>query len=122
MSQPRSHPPSAAPGAIAVAWYSPQHWAEMKRISSDADVFHATYEAWVDDLVRLAQSLNQEGRVIRVVSVTPEAFASWASECHLPLNSASRARFVAERADHGLDEPFPLFAVPPPSTGTPSAP
>ncbi len=93
----------------------------MKRIASDADVFHATYAAWVDDLLRVAQSLSQEGRMLRVVSVTPEAFVSWASESHLPLNSASRARFVAERADQGLDEPFPLFAVPPRSTGTPSA-
>ena len=105
--------PPAVPQHVAVAWYSPQDWAEIKRLAADPGEFHPTYDAWLSALLDLAPVIRTDGGILRVVTVQPEALVSWAAERHLPLNAASRSRYVAERAQQGFDEPFPLLGAPP---------
>jgi hypothetical protein len=89
---------------IAFAWFRPEEWHELKRISPDLD---DTYEEWlakVHDIIE-AMGSSLKDQVVKVV-LTADALRKWKRATGREVDSRVRARLaakVAEATNHTRD-------------------
>lgn len=88
-----------APGElIPVAWYSPESWAEMRRVSVDADALHPAYEDWHQDADAAVRRLRAAGARVQQVEVDVGRMVAFAARIAKPLDRRLRARFTLDEA------------------------
>jgi hypothetical protein len=82
---------------IGIAWYRPEQWERLRRISSDADELEETYEEWLRVVSQKSAELVIPGVSLRKVDVDVNELLIWCGMRNLPVDGTSRARFVAEK-------------------------
>jgi hypothetical protein len=93
--------------AVGVAWYRPEQWDTLRKISEDRHNLEKTHEEWVSNVTETLMELAREGVVAYPVDVDVHELARWCKERKLPVNSKSRAQHVTEKmmeADQAQDE------------------
>ena len=80
-----------------VAWYRPEQWARLREVSEDVENLEETYDAWLQTAERMIRDgMPPEVRVERI-DIDVEEVLAWCTTHGLPMNAASRSRFVSER-------------------------
>jgi hypothetical protein len=80
-----------------VAWYRPEQWQRLREVSEDADNLEETYDAWLKSAERMIRDGIPAGVVVEKIDVDIEEMLAWCNVLGLPMNAASRARFISER-------------------------
>ena len=81
----------------AVAWYRPEQWQRLREVSEDVDNLEETYEAWLQTAERTIRDGLPTDVVVEKIDVDVEEVLAWCNVMGLPMNAASRARFISER-------------------------
>ena len=80
-----------------VAWYRPEQWQRLREVSEDVDNLEETYDAWLQTAERMIRDGIPTDVAVEKIDVDVEEVLAWCNEMGLPMNAASRARFVSER-------------------------
>jgi hypothetical protein len=80
-----------------VAWYRPEQWQRLRDVSEDAENLEETYDAWLQTAERMIRDGIPADVVVEKIDVDVEEVLAWCNVMGLPMNTASRARFVSER-------------------------
>ena len=80
-----------------VAWYRPEQWQRLREVSEDVDNLEETYEAWLQTAERTIRDGIPSDVVVEKIDIDVEEVLAWCNVLGLPMNAASRARFVSER-------------------------
>jgi hypothetical protein len=80
-----------------VAWYRPEQWERLREVSEDVDNLEETYDAWLKTAERLIRDGIPADVRVEKIDVDVEEVLAWCNVLGLPMNTASRARFVSER-------------------------
>ena len=80
-----------------VAWYRPEQWQRLREVSEDVDNLDETYDAWLQTAERTIRDGIPADVVVEKIDIDVEEVLAWCNVLGLPMNAASRARFVSER-------------------------
>ena len=80
-----------------VAWYRPEQWQRLREVSEDVDNLEETYDAWLQTAERMIRDGIPSDVIVERIDVDVEEVLAWCNVQGLPMNAASRARFVSER-------------------------
>ncbi len=81
---------------VGMAWYKPEHYDEVQRLSADGVMVIPTYQQWLDAAQELFNKIEREGHTVEKVYIEPDTFPSWCEERGLVMDSQARARFADE--------------------------
>ena len=81
---------------LGVAWYREEQWQRLREISADVTELEETYGAWLLIAMRKSNEMTREGIAFERVEVDVEDLVVWCLAEKRPVNSASRAAYVAE--------------------------
>jgi hypothetical protein len=81
---------------IALAWFRPEEWQELRRICPD---LHDTYEEWLVDVHATIEAVGSplQGQVVKVV-LTADELRKWKLATGREVDSKIRARLAAKGA------------------------
>lgn len=82
--------------AVGLPWYRPEDWARVKRVMSDADALHDTFEEWQKDARKIERSLRQEGPRVERVMIDVDAFLAWCTIKGRAWDGAARAKYACD--------------------------
>ena len=80
-----------------VAWYRPEQWLRLREVSEDVDNLEETYDAWLQTAERMIRAGVPANVVVEKIDIDVEEVLAWCNQLGLPMNAASRSRFVSER-------------------------
>ena len=79
---------------LGLGWYQPEQWERLLQISDDRNELDDTYEDWKKNANTAIQEVKSSGRHIKKVKINLEDLLSWCNENNIPVNGASRSRYV----------------------------
>ena len=80
-----------------VAWYRPEQWERLREVSEDVDNLEETYDAWLKTAEQMIRDGIPNNVIVEKIDIDVEEVLAWCNVMGLPMNTASRARFVSER-------------------------
>ncbi|WP_407157000.1 hypothetical protein [Bradyrhizobium sp. STM 3557] len=82
---------------IAVAWYKPEEWADIRRLCPD---LHGTYQEWLADAEAMIESLSKsiEGQVMKV-DLTVDELRRWKRATGREVDSKVRSQLAMKAAE-----------------------
>ncbi|NIM12145.1 MAG: hypothetical protein GTO45_08540 [Candidatus Aminicenantes bacterium] len=78
-----------------VAWYKPEQWELLKKVSQDRDELENTYMEWLEFAQEKLEELENMGMALEKVEVDVEDLVKWCKKRNLMVNGESRAAFVS---------------------------
>jgi hypothetical protein len=93
---------------VGMAWYRREDWNELRRIFTDADILHDTYEKWLYSALKIESTAKRFGHRVERVVIDPATFPDWCRERGLATNAEARTRYATEVAGrkHGEGRKF----------------
>jgi hypothetical protein len=88
-----------------VAWYRPEQWERLREVSEDVDNLEETYDAWLKTAERIIRDGIPADVQVEKIDIDVEEVLAWCNVQGLPMNAASRARFVSERVRQKHETP-----------------
>jgi len=88
-----------------VAWYRPEQWERLREVSEDVDNLEETYDAWLQTAERMIREGIPADVLVEKIDIDVEEVLAWCNVLGLPMNTASRARFVSERVRQKHETP-----------------
>jgi len=89
--------PSQPQIVTGVAWYRREQWGRLREVSEDVDNLEETYDAWLQTAERMIRDGIPNNVIVEKIDIDVEEVLAWCNVQGLPMNAASRARFVSER-------------------------
>jgi hypothetical protein len=77
-----------------IAWYTAEHFNELRLLFVDGHSLPATYAEWLTSAETQHKYLTALGVHVVKVYIDPVEFPNWCFARQLPLNSESRTDFV----------------------------
>jgi len=81
---------------IGLAWYLPEQWERLRKVSADADKLEDTHGEWLELNLKSEQDLKHKGLEVHRVIVDVDALFAWCEARNQPVNGASRSDYVGE--------------------------
>jgi hypothetical protein len=82
---------------VSMAWYRPEDWEALRRISEDRDKLEETHAEWLEIAVARRADILAEGIFVHKVVIKPREWQRWCRQRRQPLNGASRADYAVWR-------------------------
>lgn len=79
---------------VGMAWYKPEDYDEIRRVSADGETMAPTYQDWLDSAQELFDRVKIKGHTVEKVYIDPDTFPSWCAERGLSVDSQARAHFA----------------------------
>jgi hypothetical protein len=80
---------------VGFAWFDRAQWHRLTEVADDRNELDDTFEQWERNALDAVQALERQGQRIEKIYVDIDAFVSWCKSKRLPINSASRAQYIA---------------------------
>jgi hypothetical protein len=88
-----------------VAWYRREQWQRLREVSEDVDNLEETYDAWLQTAEGMIRDGLPPNAVVEKIDIDVEEVLAWCNILGLPMNAASRSRFVSERVRKIHEQP-----------------
>ena len=85
---------------LGIAWYRPEQWPKLLKISVDRQSLHDTYAEWLTNVTQKMIELVQMGYTVRPVEVDVDDLLRWCKQHGYTVNGAARSQFVVEKLQH----------------------
>lgn len=83
---------------VAICFYTPDSWTELKRVADDKKQLNDSYEEWLVGFTKAMTNLKEEGLDPYVLRVDMADLAKWCKARKLKNNSANRAIYASQKA------------------------
>lgn len=80
---------------LSVAWYKPEQWLKLHKISADPDQLEKTYEEWQIIAEKAMKDFAALGVFPEKTVVDVNDLLAWCNERKLPVNGESRSKYAA---------------------------
>jgi hypothetical protein len=87
--------PSQSDAVAAVAWYRPEQWENLRKISVDRNKLEATHAEWLEIAVKTLFSLREMRLDVRPIEVNVDELAHWCKNQKRKVDASARAAFAA---------------------------
>ena len=81
---------------VGLAWFDRKQWKRLTEAVADRNELDATYEQWEKSALDAVRTIESQGQKVEKVHVEVESLVSWCKEKGLPVDSKSRAGYVAQ--------------------------
>ena len=81
---------------IGIVWYTEGEWKKMKDISSDSERLEDSFKEWESMAQKTLNDMKATGIAGTKVFIKAEEFFIWCKIHSLPVDSASRSKYVSE--------------------------
>ena len=81
----------------AIAWYKPDQWDLLKKLSVDSEKMEDTHQEWLHYAEAKLMEFREEGFDVNFIEVDIGELLSWCNERSLPINSKSRSEFASRK-------------------------
>jgi hypothetical protein len=89
-------------GMTGMVWYRKEDWDALRKLFTDADRLHTTYEGWRAAAERGERTMTQQGHRVVRAEIRPVEFAAWCKQKGMQPNAAARNAFSNEVAHRAL--------------------
>ena len=79
---------------IGIAWFNNSDWDEWRKISEDK--LEDNYDNWLVEASLSKSKLEDQGFIVKQVSISPINFKNWCKKKNKKLDSSSRSEYVTE--------------------------
>lgn len=82
---------------IGIAWYKEEEWEKMKAVWADSEIFEDSFKEWEEMATKTLDEIKANGlAVTKVFFIKTDEFIDWCKIHSLPLDAASRSKYVSE--------------------------
>jgi ribosomal protein S16 len=81
---------------VGIVWYTPEEWERMKQISIDSERLEDSFKEWESMAQKTLNDMKATGIAGTKVFIKAEEFFVWCKIHSLPVDAASRSRYVSE--------------------------
>lgn len=89
---------------VGVAWYRPEQWEKLRKISLDRSDLEKTHAEWLAIVAEKLLDFKQMGITPRPVEVDVDELAHWCKQHQRPVDAAARSEFVAVKLTEAGEE------------------
>lgn len=82
---------------VGVAWYYPEQWTMLLKVSVDRDSLEKSHGEWLHLAEKAMFDIKRSGMSPRKVYVDVNQLLAWCTVKNLPVGGTARARFVQEQ-------------------------
>ena len=100
----KNRPDEEVTEIVGVAWYTPEQWDRLRKISADADNMEDTYGEWKASAENALKTLSASGAVAQKVVVDVEELLNWCNSKDRAVDGAARSEFAWEKLMEDLEE------------------
>lgn len=83
---------------VNVCWYKKEEWKKMKSVCADSYKLEDTFEEWEQMVTNTLHEMKKAGLIGKKVYINTDDFVAWCAIYNLPLDAASRSRFILEQS------------------------
>jgi len=87
---------------VAVTWYTPETWAQVKATATDPECFEDSFTKWEATAVKARREFQRSGVRAIECQIIPEEFLEWCAQNSQVNNSSARAEFVSAKLTEAL--------------------
>lgn len=80
---------------VGVSWYRAEQWADLRRVSVDAEGMEAEWDQWNRTAEARLEELQRSGVRVHKVEVDVDALVLWCEARRRPVNAEARAEFTS---------------------------
>ncbi len=91
---------------VAICFYTPASYDELKEVADDKKNLCDTYEDWLVEFSKAVSGLRKEGMDTVPITIDIAKLVQWCRENKLKNTGANRSRYVAELASTPFRNPF----------------
>jgi SMC interacting uncharacterized protein involved in chromosome segregation len=84
---------------IAMAWYRPEDWKKLLKISDDSEELEKSHNDWLISANNSFIQLRKKGLDVTKVFIDLDELISWCKEHRYKINGKSRSAFAAEKLE-----------------------
>jgi uncharacterized membrane protein len=95
--------PAKGAAVMGVAWYRPEQWKLLRKVSADVEDLEETHSEWMAEANKTLTILKEEDVCFVKVDVDVEELVKWCSEKGVKIDGAARSEFVVYK----LQQPKP---------------
>lgn len=86
---------------IGVGWLDRAQWEALTKVVDDRNFLDDTFEDWERNALKALKTLEARGAHVERVPVVVSHLVTWCKRNGLPMNGASRARYVSHLLSKG---------------------
>jgi len=87
---------------IAICFYTPDSYEELKEVADDKRVLCDTYADWLVEFSKAVNGLKQQGLEVAPVNINIDQLKKWCKQNKLRNTSSSRSKYVLEISNSQL--------------------
>lgn len=84
---------------MGMAWYRPEDWEELLRISADAGKLESTHAEWLECAIKARQDFLAQGIFVHKVVVDLEDLKAWCARKGVAIDGDSRSEYACDRME-----------------------
>ena len=81
---------------VAVCFYTPDSYAELKKIVDDKTALCDTYTDWLVEFTKAVQGIKEQGFEVVPITINIDELKYWCQKNKLRNTGSSRSKYVAE--------------------------
>ena len=93
----RKDPMGKSDTLVGIAWYRPDQWSRLLRLSIDGDELEASYEEWVAEAQQTMAQMTAAGMSARRVDIDLDDLLRWCRDNARPLDAKARSAYTVDR-------------------------
>ena len=83
------------PRALGICWFRKEDYPALKRMFTDSDKMHDTWEEWLEQAERMERSAKTQVDIVERVYIDPATFPDWCASHGTTIDRQGRNAFVA---------------------------
>ena len=81
---------------VAICFYTPDSYEELKRVADDKKVLCDTYADWLMEFSKAVKGLKEQGLEVVPVNINIGQLKKWCKQNKLKNTTSSRSKYVVE--------------------------
>jgi hypothetical protein len=86
---------------VAICFYTPDSYQELKEVADDKKVLCDTYADWLVEFSKAVKGLKEQGMEVVPVNINIGELIKWCKENKLKNTSSNRSKYVVEISGAG---------------------
>lgn len=81
---------------VAICFYTPDSYEELKKVADDKKVLCETYADWLVEFSKAVNELREQGLEVEPININISELKKWCKQNNLKNTSSSRSKYVLE--------------------------
>ena len=85
---------------VAIGFYTPDSYAELKKIADDKSTLCDTYADWLVEFTKAVQAFEAKGLNVKPITINIDDLKDWCRKNKVKNTGSSRSKYVAEISNY----------------------